>query len=172
MSKKYTEAYKIQRRQITLIAPVFDPEKSVTGENNVWHYDRAPDGFKFELVSARITCGTSATVNSYGVIALFDGKVYNTRWDIFPGVEDFQLLGRAVTNVYQTNDVIDLFGWECKEYTVATRSTSTENSYIANIIIWYFLKPMSKLEKLMYAVLHPKRKYRKGGPSTVELTEA
>jgi hypothetical protein len=25
---------------------------------------------------------------------------------------------------------------------------------------------------LMYAVLHPKRKYRKGGPSTVELTEA
>lgn len=169
--KRYTEEYKIQRKSHTIITPAYSSQQASVGGNNIWFWDRAPDGMKFELVSAVVTVGTHY-YSSYGVVALFDGRVFNTRWDIFPGVEDFELLGRCSISPYQPNVEITLKGWECKEYTIGARSTQVDTSFIANVIIWYYLRPMSRYERVMYAVLHPKRKTRKGGPTTVELTEA
>ncbi|GAG63921.1 unnamed protein product, partial [marine sediment metagenome] len=42
---------------------------------------------------------------------------------------------------------------------------------LGNIVMWYYLVPMSRLEKFYYAVCHPKRKWRKGGPSTLSRFE-
>lgn len=168
---KYSEQNKIQRQSITLTAPTYDPEKSATGQNNIWKYNRAPDGMKFCLMEARVT---NAYVGNSGdgCVAIFDGHVYNTRWDIFPGVEDYELIGRCLMeDIYKIDEVINLHGWECKEYTIASRSLNQSYGYKANIIVWYYLIPMSRLEKVMYAVIHPKRKSRKGGPTTIDAEE-
>ncbi|GAG96879.1 unnamed protein product, partial [marine sediment metagenome] len=65
-----------------------------------------------------------------------------------------------------------LEGWECKEYTIGLRSSSETHPVKGCAVMWYYLRKMSWLEKLQYAVIQPRgQRYRKGGPTTVELSE-
>ncbi|GAG88451.1 unnamed protein product, partial [marine sediment metagenome] len=74
---------KIQRQVHFMFAQIFDDEDT-SGDNNKWVYNRAPEGYMFELVKANIT--TTRTANAReGICAIFDGHEY-THWNIWPGV--------------------------------------------------------------------------------------
>ena len=161
---------KINRTVYFMFAQIFDP-LSITGANNTWIYDRAPNGYKFVLSS--VTLSTTKENSRYnGIFAIYDGHEY-THWNQYPGVESRELLGRMETNQYQLSGEINLNNWECKEFTLGLRCTHEEVPFKACIIVWYYLRKMSFLERLQYAVMQPRgERYRKGGPSTVELSES
>lgn len=159
---------KINRQVHFLYAQVFDEEETA-GKNNTWLYDRAPDGYKFVLHKISIYVDR---VRAWGVFALFDGHEY-THWNIFPGVESKEVIAYITTSNSPPLGVTEyLEGWECKEYTLGIRSTSTTASLKGCCVVWYYLRKMSLLEKLQYAVIQPRgQRYRKGGATTVERTE-
>lgn len=149
----------------------FDSEDT-SGDNNTWIYDRAPDGYKFHLVSAQISVANYPDYND-GIVAIYDGHEY-THWNQWPGVESREILGRLEFNVYQDNGILDLHNWECKEFTIGLRSTNIGNPFRACIVIWYYLTKMTPLERLHYAVVHPKSilgRFPKAFRTTVEPTE-
>jgi len=160
---------KINRQVDFLFAPVFDPQDS-TGSNNTWKYNRAPDGYKFVLESIDISVAQRDSLHT-GVCAIYDGHEY-THWNQFPGVESKELLGRFETNAQALNNSASLHNWECKEFTIGVRSLTESFGVKIVVIIWYYLRKMSWLEKLQYAVIQPKgQRYRKSGPTTVERSE-
>jgi len=163
------EELKINRRVKFMHAIPF-VENGQHPENNTWWYNRAPEGYKFILHSAVIS-NAHVPYTSTGIVAIFDGHEY-TGWNIFPGVESMEMLGRFETSAGETQGVIDLNGWECKEYTVASRSLSGSLQYKCCVIIWYFLEKMSDFETKQYAVMQPKGEHiRKSGMTTIELDE-
>ena len=160
---------KINRQVNFMYAQPYDPEE-ITGKNNTWLYDRAPDGYKFILESVQISVSSTGSMYN-GIFAIYDGHEY-THWNQYPGVESKELLGRIETNEYQLFAGIDLHNWECKEYTMGIRGTHQTVPIKMCVIVWYYLRKMSWLEKLQYAVLQPRgQRYRKSGPSTVERSE-
>jgi len=160
---------KIQRQVHFIWAQPFDAEDS-SGDNNTWNYNRAPDGYKFELVSIDIS-GHQESSMKYGHVALFDGHEY-THWNLWPGVESRELLWRSELNDYVRNGFGNLNNWECKEYTLGIRSTHATFGFKTCIVIWYYLRKMSWLEKLYYAVIQPKGdRYKKTLGITAEVEE-
>lgn len=157
-------------RQVHFITAQALVENGKQPLNNTWIYDRAPDGYKFILHSVFI----SVAHNPYtatGIFAIYDGHEY-TGWNQWPGVESRELLGRLETDAGTNQSVIMLNGWECKEYTIGTRSLSGSLAYKVCAIVWYYLRKMTDLEKYQYATIQPRGEhYRKGGPSTVEQSE-
>lgn len=146
-----TEA-KIDRQVHFGWAPIFLPADT-TGVNNTWIYNRAPEGYLFQLVEISIS-SSRGTSEQQGIFALFDGHEY-THWNVFPGVESRELLYRFDSIDYQTSDVANLHGWECKEYTIGMRSWSETKPYKIVAIVWYFLKKASRKELMEYALKHP-----------------
>jgi len=160
---------KIQRQVHFMFAQAFD-EEDTSGTNNIWVYNRAPEGYKFMLVNAQLSTTQNAARNK-GIVAIFDGHEY-THWNLFPGVESREYLGRWESSDYIYNGEIPLFNWECKEYTVACRSTNTLQPVKYCIIVWYYLQKMSWLEKLYYAVIQPKGdRYKKTLGTVAEPSE-
>lgn len=158
-------------RQVHFIsAPVFDPEDK-TGVNNKWNYNRAPEGYLFELIKVEISAHETYFD---GIFNMFDGHEY-THWNIWSGVESRELLTRCDTNAYQLNFASDLCDWECKEYTLAIRSSNVAKAFKICAIVWYRLKKASRLELMEYAIKHPRNqdmfKRALRGP-TLEPTEA
>jgi len=155
---------KINRLATYLFAPAMIPE-NITGINNTWLYDRAPAGYKFILDSIQVS--TTEEEGRDGIFAVFDGHEY-THWNIFPGVVSHELLYRGEINTYILNLDANLKGWECKEYTLALRSTSQEKPVKVCAILWYYLRKMSQLETYQYAVIQPKGdRYKKSFRTTV-----
>ncbi|GAG81988.1 unnamed protein product [marine sediment metagenome] len=160
---------KINRQVYFMHGQAYDPEDT-TGKNNTWLYDRAPDGYKFILDSVDVST-VSTDTQRLGIFAIYDGHEY-THWNQFPGVESHELLFRGETNSYVLNIHATLNNWECKEFTLGMRSHSEANACKFCVIVWYYLRKMSWLEKLQYAVMQPRgQRYRKGGPTTVEISE-
>ncbi len=146
---------KIQRQVHFIQAQIFDIQ-DVTGKNNTWNYNRAPEGYKFLLQKCSISVAQEG--NRYkGIVAMFDGHEY-THWNIWPGVESRELLFRKGINIYMLDHVENLLNWECKEYTLGIRSVQTDTTFKACIIVWYYLQKMSYLETLYYAVIQPRWK--------------
>ena len=165
---------KVERQVHFMLAQAFDTEDT-TGKNNTWDYNRAPDGYLFQLLSCDISVvtGNPLTLNN-GIFNIVDGHEY-THWNIAPGVECRELLGRCYFTEQQSNHVFDLHGWECKEYTVVNRSTSESGTFKVTAIVWYILKKASRMELLEYAIKHPRnqdmfRHALRG--TTIEPTEA
>lgn len=157
---------KIQRQVHFMYANIFDPEDT-SGKNNKWNYNRAPEGYKFQLVASH---SSVAQINSYytGLLAFYDGHEY-THWNQYPGVESRELIGRGETNLYQYSINIDFHGWECKEYTIGIRSLSTTNPYKIVTIVYYYLVQMSRLETYYYAVIQPKwNRFKKAFRTTLD----
>jgi len=152
-------------------AQIFDSEDT-SGDNNVWKYNRAPEGYVFELVEIVVSTTKTGTQDwSNGIVALFDGHEY-TRWNIFPGVESSELLARIETSTQGMIASLSLHNWECKEYALATRSTNENKIYKCVVIIWYYLRKMNTLETLYYAVIQPKwKRFKKAFRKTVEPSE-
>jgi len=139
-----------------------------TGKNNTWHYNRAMSGYVFKLISMDVSVSSSYPD---GITAIFDGHEY-THWNIFPGVESRELLGRVETNRYQQNHTIDLHGWECKEYAIAIRSTNEALAYKSVVVVWFYLEKMNRLEQLYYAVIQPRfKRIKTAFMRTVESSE-
>lgn len=160
---------KINRQVHFITAPVFNIADK-TGKNNTWIYNRAPDGYMFKLSSIQISVASEEMLNN-GIFCIFDGHEY-THWNIYPGVESRELLGRIETNDYSIESYIDLKAWECKEYSIAVRSTNDQKAFRCIVIVWHYIEKMSLLERLMYACMHPKyKRIKKGGPITVEADE-
>jgi len=140
-------------------APIFDPEV-YTGVNNRWVYRRAPDGMLFELISVKVGMQIpimASGYNSYsGIFAVYDGHEY-THWNQFPGVESREALVHLEMNVYNAFYDIDLHKWECKEFTIGTRSRSEEEPFICKVVVFYRLKKANKFKLLEYALKHPYR---------------
>ena len=161
---------KISRQVYFMYAPAMN-YTNTTGINNTWIYDRAPDGYKFILQKAIVSTTLEATLNR-GIIGIYDGHEY-THWNIYPGVESKEILNRAELSANIHNADLDLYGWECKEFTLGIRSSTETFGVKMCIIIVYYLRKMSWLEKLQYAVMQPRgQRYRKSGPSTVERSES
>jgi len=164
------EADKINRQVHFMHAQIFDPQDT-SGDNNTWNYNRAPDGFKFILHSIHIS-GNRGNGLQQGIVSMYDGHEY-THWNTWPGVESRELLARFDSIDYQCDTIIPLNEWECKEYSLAVRSWSETKAYKACIIVWYYLRKMSWLEKLYYAVIQPKGdRYKKTLGVTVEPRES
>ena len=166
---------KINRQVEFMFAQIYDTEDS-TGKNNTWKYNRAPEGYKFMLhkIAIRALYRGVAGVEELGrgIVNIYDGHEF-THWQQFPGVESRELLATFEYTLAEGNQLQYLHDWECKEYTLGVRSTSTTNAFKCVIIVWYYLRKMSWLEKLQYALIQPKgQRYRKGGPTTVERSEA
>jgi hypothetical protein len=160
---------KINRQAFYMTAPALTDE-TYPKLNNRFKYHRAPEGYKFLLESVYVVCTREDSMTS-GVFELSDGH-YWTGWNVFPGVENREVLAYNSFWSDQMNFAQSLHQWECKEYTLAIRSTSASNSFRVCIIVFYYLRKMSKLETLMYACVHPLRKrFRKGYATTVELDE-
>jgi hypothetical protein len=161
---------KINRQVVYPYAQVFNPTQSYPKKNNTFIFNRAPDGYKFVLVAIDIS-GHQENSYKYGLLELSDGHYY-TGWNIWPGVENRETLFRCELNDYIRNIYGDLHLWECKEYTIAIRSTHETYPFKCCVIVWYYLRRMTTLETKQYAVIQPKAEhYRKGGPTTIESTE-
>lgn len=161
---------KINRQVHYTYAQAKDIEGTYPLKNNSFVYNRAPDGYLFQLVELDISCSCEAGVN-VGIVEMSDGHCY-TGWNIWAGVENRETLVRIETDVYFVNFSKSLHSWECKEYTIATRSKKTDAPFKTCCIVWYYLRKMSPLEKYQYAVIQPKGEHiRKAGATTVESTE-
>lgn len=161
---------KINRQVQFMYAQPYDSEE-VGGKNNTWLYDRAPEGYKFVLAEVTVSAGRLSDTHR-GLFAIYDGHEY-THWNQYPGVESKELLGRLEFEQYNLVQTVDLHNWECKEYTLGVRSNTDAVGFKCCVIVWYYLRKMSWLEKLQYAVLQPRgQRYRKGGATTVERSEA
>lgn len=162
----------IERQVHFMTAQIFDPEDT-SGDNNTWQYNRAPDGYLFELAKINVS-GSRGGGSHQGIVALFDGHEY-THWNIWPGVQSQEMLYRFDSIDYQVEGAGDLLNWECKEYTIGVRSWSITGMFKVTAIIWYYLKKASRMELMEYAIKHPKnqdmfkRVYR---GTTVEPSEA
>jgi len=160
---------KTQRQVNFMQAQIFDPQDT-SGDNNTWVYNRAPDGYVFELVKIQIS-GSRGSGTQQGIVALFDGHEY-THWNIWPGVESRELLFRFDSFDYGVDAVGSLENWECKEYTLAVRSWSETKTFKTCIIVWYNLKKMNSLETLYYAVIQPRwKRFKKAFRRTAERSE-
>ena len=168
--KKIENLEKIQRQVIYLSVKAFVAGLK-DGTNNKWYHNRAPSGYLFQLVELTFNVAIGSGERD-GIIAIYDGKKFHTRYTQFPGVEDDEILGRGITNLYSLSGAIDLHGWECKEYTIGIRSTSTVDAFKGESIVWYYLKKMTPFERYHSAIKQPKRKWKRGSKTTVELTEA
>ncbi|GAG55151.1 unnamed protein product [marine sediment metagenome] len=158
---------KINRQVFFIHAQGYDAQEEYPKKNNTFKYFRAPEGYKFLLHSIDVTSDHRQAYRD-GIVELSDGHYY-TGWDIFPGVENKEVLWRGSFNVYNTTLSGSLNLWECKEITIAIRSITTENVFKVSTIIWYYLKPMSKLETLFYALVHPRfRRYKKAYATTLD----
>ena len=158
---------KLNRNVFFKHAQIFNPVDK-TGKNNTWQYNRAMSGYIFNLVSMDISVSSEYPD---GITAIFDGHEY-THWNIFPGIESRELLGRFESNQYQQNFTIDLKGWECKEYAIAIRSTSETKAFKSVIVIWFYLEKMNRLEQLYYAVIQPRfKRIKTAFMRTVESSE-
>ncbi len=156
---------KINRLATYLFAPPMIPE-NITGINNTWLYNRAPTGYKFLLDSIQVS--TTQEEGRDGIFAVFDGHEY-THWNIFPGVVSHELLYRGELNQYILNLDASLKMWECKEFSLALRSSSQETPVKVCVVIWFYIRKMTELEKLQYAVLQPKGdRYKKSFRTTVQ----
>lgn len=144
---------KIQRQVHFVTAQIYD-SGDTSGKNNTWSYNRAPDGYLFELISVDLSV-TAVQTQYAGIVQLSDGHEY-THWNIYPGVQTNELLYRAEFNIYNLNSIASLHGWECKEYTIGARSVSDSKAFKSIAIVWYYLKKASRLELLEYAVKHPR----------------
>lgn len=144
----------IQRQVHFMSAQVFDVEDT-SGKNNTWQYNRAPEGYLFELVQI-VVSGSRGGGSHQGIVALFDGHEY-THWNIWPGVQSQEMLYRFDSIDYQVDGVGQLLDWECKEYTVGTRSWSVTGMFKVVIIVWYYLRKASRMELMEYALKHPAR---------------
>lgn len=162
---------KIQRQVHYLWAPIYDTEDT-SGKNNKWIYNRAPSGYKFFLVSCEVSViSINPATHNNGIFNIVDGHEY-THWDIAPGVECREILARCFFTVEQQNYTAQLHNWECKEYTLATRSTSGTYPFKIQVIVWYYLQKMSYLETLYYAVIQPKwNRYKKAFRKTLSRFE-
>lgn len=142
-------------RQVHFVSvPAYDPLDK-TGVNNQWIYDRAPEGYLFELHSVTVSTGTPL-LNNFGVFALFDGHEY-THWDIWPGVESREMLSRICFSDQLPTYTEQLFGWLCKEYTIGIRSQDEEHPFKVTAIVWYTLKKATRELLMEYALKHPSR---------------
>lgn len=158
---------KLNRNVFFKHAGIFDPQDT-TGKNNTWQYNRAMSGYIFKLVSMDISVPLAY---ADGITAIFDGHEY-THWNIFPGVESRELLGRFESSQQQQNFTIDLHGWECKEYTIAIRSSNVSKAFKSVIVIWFYLEKMNRLEQLFYAVIQPRfKRIKTAFMRTVESSE-
>ena len=144
---------KINRQVQFIQAQIYDPGDS-TGANNTWIYDRAPEGYLFVLQKIAVSTDYLSTRN-VGLIVLYDGHEY-THWNQWPGVESREILARFEFNNYSIKEVESLLGWECKEFTIGARSSSTTKTFKGFVIVWYYLKKASREELLEYAIKHPK----------------
>jgi len=149
-----------------MTAQVYDPQDK-SGDNNTWNYNRAPEGYKFELVELAASITQRDSFHT-GLVAIYDGHEY-THWNQFPGVESRELLGRDEFNSTVPNAYIALHNWECKEYTLGVRSLTESYGFKICIIVWYYLKKMSTLETLYYAVIQPKwKRFKKAFRTTLD----
>jgi len=157
---------KVQRQVQFMRAQPHDSEDS-SGKNNTWVYNRAPDGYKFRLV--KVLVASKQTDNAFnGIFGMFDGHEY-TRWDIWPGVESREYLTRISMSLENQTVEFGLEGWECKEYSIAVRSTNATYEFKAMSIVWYYLEKMSHLERLYYAVIQPRwNRYKKAFRTTLD----
>jgi len=79
------------------------------------------------------------------------------------------LLYRGELNQYILNLDASLKMWECKEFSLALRSSSQETPVKVCVVIWFYIRKMTELEKLQYAVLQPKGdRYKKSFRTTVQ----
>jgi len=143
----------IERQVHFMLAPAFNPADK-TGVNNKWAYNRAPDGYLFLLDSVQISASSESAYKD-GIFNIFDGHEY-THWNLWPGVESRETLGRVEININLLDQYISLKNWECKEYTLGTRSVNLENPFKVCVIVWYYLKKASRIELMEYAIKHPK----------------
>ena len=158
-------------RQVTFLHAQIFSAGDITGKNNTWCYNRAPDGYKFILVGVEVSTAKGTTPSNIGIYNIVDGHEY-THWNIFPGVESKEVLARGELSDYVLSGYHDLHNWECKEYTKVIRSNSGSQPFKACFIVWYYLRKMNYLEKLQYAVIQARgQRIRKGGPTTVERSE-
>lgn len=156
---------KIHRRVFTLWAQQYD---ALAKHNNTWKYFRAPEGKKFLLHSIELSTAGLNRDESDGVFCLFDGHEY-TQWDIFPGVINHEVLTRFETNsVTAPTHYSPLNNWECKEVTLASRSSHTDQIFRIMVILWYYLVDMSKEETYEYGAKQPRYSFRRGGPTTLD----
>lgn len=154
-------------------APVFDSQAEYPKDNNRFQYFRAPEGMLFLLEAVYISANLEGP-NCNGIIELSDGH-YFTGWNIFPGVENRETLYRSSHDADWPNSSQPLHLWECKEFTVGCRSTSSSQQFKACVIIYYYLKKASRKELMEYAIKHPRtedtfKKILRG--TTVEPSEA
>lgn len=128
-----------------------------------WFHRRAKDGHKFVLVEVKY--GHNGVWASGIMAQIYDGHKYS-QWGSFPDIFDQDTLALVHLNLYITAHSESLNFWECKEYTISFRNIgSVEHKPTA--IIYYYEVPMTIFEKFMYAVIHPKRKLRKGSATTL-----
>jgi hypothetical protein len=162
----------INRIVFYLTAQAFDTEAEYPKANNTFEYSRAPDGFLYLLHSVHITAGDEQS--DKGIFEMSDGHYY-TGWNIYPGVENRETIARFKMSNYDTDRLIPLNMWECKEFTLAIRSLDVAQQAKACVIVWYYLKKASRAELLEYALKHPITedtfKRVMGGYSTVDAEE-
>lgn len=160
---------KINRQVQFMFAQIFN-SADTTGKNNTFQYKRAPDGYKFLLHSVYVSTTRDANFHN-GIFEMSDGHYY-THWNIWPGVENREVIARRDFNDYALEHHQDLNLWECKEYTLAIRSRSEEVGFKCCIIVWYYLKSMNVIEKLFYAVIQPRfRRFKKAYATTLSRFE-
>lgn len=129
-----------------------------------WKYFRAPEGMVMELLGIQISV-QDRQEKCYGIVQLYVGHKPESKYGLYPHIEDQDVLFRMeeslTINTFK-NISSPLYNFELKQFTIATRSTSTEKEFRPCIIIFYRLKKfIDTHDKLEYAVKQPKLKRSK-----------
>lgn len=141
---------------------------TVPKNTTIWKYKRAINGHKLILIAVNII--SEGLANFDVVYQVMDGHAYS-HWGNFPNIFDQSTL--AITNLttQQRAEYIPLNNWECKEVTLSASEYSNITSGRFAMILWFYEVPMSKTEKLEYAVKQPRYKYRHGSARTLDRFE-
>ena len=145
------------------------PGFSASARGTIWKYKRAIEGHKLILDRVEFhieQMGTGAICH----FQVYDGHTYSV-WGSFPGIFDQSTLGMHSGTVYETNAIIPLNHWECKEVTMSLRNLRSGDAGRFCAILWFYEIPMTKSETLEYGVKQPRYKYRHGSATTLDRYE-
>lgn len=136
-----------------------------------WKYFRAPEGMVMQLKGIHLSSQIEQ-IKGQGIIQLYLGHKPPSIYGLYPYIEDqdvlfrhesYETYGSSQSRVITSGKTFDLYDYELKQFTIAIRSTHTENEFRPCIIIYYCLKKFQDTHDMLeYAVKQPKLQLSKG----------
>lgn len=131
-----------------------------------WKRYRAPSGMMFELLGIQLSSQAELNKSKY-ILQMYQGHKPASQYGLCPYIEDQDVIMRHESTANGATAVnstayYPLHKFKVKQFTYAFRSTSESSTARCCIILFFNLIPMTKTQKLEYALKWPRLKRSKG----------